>query len=229
MVLVTRRIWPPIQTLDLKFDRKHRFFGIAITSPRQQIENNLSSTTKVGRTTASESEIESPTTSFTPIDETAPESEINRELPSRKSSRAEMPMNAPSLPFLAFLRVRTGGYRSVMVDTRYLAGRHVVLLPRFAMIGERDDADAIGLEYGQAIKVRGDLVVGAIEQLDRLRSLFAAYRAEEADDPDAVEFWERLLVPLNSAIATASVVGPHSSILFAWYSGRGFFERSLRE
>jgi hypothetical protein len=144
-----------------------------------------------------------------------------------------MPMNAPLLPFLAFLRIRTGEYRSVMVDTRYLAGRHVVLLPRFAMVGEHDDADAIGLEYGQAIEVRGDLVIGTIEQLDRLRSLFASYRADEADDSDAGEFWERLIVPLNSVIGTASFVRPHPSIptesWLAWYSKRGYFGTSSRE
>src|ERR1700682_4481186 len=100
-----------------------------------------------------------------------------------------MTMNAPLLPFLAFLCVRTGEHESVVVDDRYLAGRDVVLLPQFAMVGEHDYADAIGLEYGQAVEFRGDLVIGTREQLTRLSAHFESYRAEEANDPEAVEFW----------------------------------------
>jgi hypothetical protein len=134
-----------------------------------------------------------------------------------------MTMNAPLLPLLAFLCIRTGEHKSVVVDGRYLAGRRVVLLPRFSMFGEHDYADAIGLEYGQAVEFRGDLVIGTTEQLKRLRSLYESYRAEEANDPEAVEFWEGLIQPLSADIETAPDVEPDPTFgegWIAWYSRR---------
>jgi hypothetical protein len=53
------------------------------------------------------------------------------------------------------------------------------------MVGEHDHADAIGLEYGQAVEFRGDLVIGTTEQLRRLRAHFESCRAEEAADQEA--------------------------------------------
>jgi hypothetical protein len=143
-----------------------------------------------------------------------------------------MPMNAPALPFLAFLRVRTGEYKSVMVDARYLAGRRAVLLPRFAMVGELDDANAIGLEYGQANEIRGDLVIGTTEQLDRLRALFNSYLAEEANDFDACEFWESLILPLNAVIGSRAsysveLYHPHRAQIYS-YSRRDYLASLAR-
>jgi hypothetical protein len=103
------------------------------------------------------------------------------------------------------------------------AGRHVVVLPRFTMVGEHDHADAIGLEYGQAVEFHGDLVIGTAEQLERLRSLFESYRSEEANDPEAVEFWESLIGPLAADIGTASYVEPvpvDGGDWLAWFSRR---------
>ncbi len=95
------------------------------------------------------------------------------------------------------------------------------------MVGEHDDAEAIGLEYGQADDFREDLVIGTTEQLGRLRSLFESYRVEEAGDPDAVDFWESLIAPLNAVIGTASSAVPGPSVSakgwFAWYSRREQF------
>jgi hypothetical protein len=139
-----------------------------------------------------------------------------------------MSINTPLLPFLAFLCVRTGEYRSVVVDTLYLTGRHAVLLPRFALVGEDDVAGAIGLEYGQAVEFRGDLVIGTTEQLGRLRSLFESFRTEEANDCEAIDFWESLIRPLNAAIGIAPFVGPDPSICiegwFTWHSSSERFE-----
>jgi len=138
-----------------------------------------------------------------------------------------MSMNAPLLPFLAFLCVRTGEYKSVVVDTQYLAGRHAVLLPRFAMAGEDGEADAIGLEHGQAVELRGDVVIGTTAQIDRLRSLFESYRAEEANDGEAVDFWESIIGPLNTVIGSAPVVEADPSFPIegwvTWYSSRERF------
>ena len=137
-------------------------------------------------------------------------------------------MNAPLLPFLAVLCVGAErSCRTVLVDARYLAGRHFVLLPRFAMVGEFDDADAIGLEYGRADEFREALVIGTIEQLGRLRSLFQSYRVEEAQDADAVDLWDSIIRPLNAVIGTALSVVSYPSIpiagWFSWYSRRGPF------
>jgi hypothetical protein len=140
-----------------------------------------------------------------------------------------MPVNAP-LPFLAFLRGQTAAYEWAVIDTSYLAGREVVLLPRFAMVGEYDDADAIGLEYGQPIDFTGDLVIGTREQLGLLRSLFESYRSEEAHDSDAVDYWNSLIGPLDAAVETAPVVAPKPSMFSegwsTWYSSRERFGSS---
>jgi hypothetical protein len=137
-------------------------------------------------------------------------------------------MSAPLLPFFAFVRVGAEPrHKMVWVDALYLARRHAVLLPRFAMVGEHDDAEAIGLEYGHADEFREDLVIGTPEQLGRLRSLFESCREEEAKDPDAVDFWESLIRPLDAVIGTASstVTDPSVSAkgLFAWCSRREQF------
>lgn len=142
-----------------------------------------------------------------------------------------MPMNAP-LPFLAFMRGHSAAYEWVVIDTLYLAGREAVLLPRFAMVGEHDDADAIGLEYGQPVDLCGDLVIGTREQLGRLRSLFESYRSEEANDSDAVDFWNSLIRPLDAVVETASFVASNPSMLsegwLTWYSSRERFGSSPR-
>jgi len=109
--------------------------------------------------------------------------------------------------------------RRVRVDARYLAGRHVVLLPRFAMVGEYDDADAIGLEYGRVDESREDIVIGTIDQLGRLRSLFQSYRAAEAQDVDGLDLWDSIIRPLDAAIERASsVVSKSSNSIAAWFS-----------
>jgi hypothetical protein len=144
------------------------------------------------------------------MDAIAPESEIDQaDFCGRRLLRegAEITMNAPSLPFHAVLCVGADRYdRRVEVDAQYLAGRHVVLLPRFALVTEYDDADAIGLEYGRADEFREDLVIGTIGQLRRLRSLFQSYCAEEAEDPDAVDLWDSFIRPLDAVIEPASSV-----------------------
>jgi hypothetical protein len=143
-------------------------------------------------------------------------------------------MTAPLLPFDASLWVGAQGlYMRVRVDERYLAGRQAVLLPRFAMVGEHDAADAIGLEYGRADEFREDLVIGTIEELGRLRSLFQSSRVEEAKDADAVEFWEGLIRPLDDLIESASPVASDPSNSFegciSWYSRREPFGSSPLE
>ena len=112
-------------------------------------------------------------------------------------------MSEALLPCFAFLRTPAGEHKNVIVDAEYLADRHAVLLPRFALVGEDDEIDAIGVEYGQPVEFRGDLVVGTTEQLLRLRVLFESYRAEEATDADAIEYWARIIEPLDAAIGTA--------------------------
>ena len=134
-----------------------------------------------------------------------------------------MTMDVLLLPILAFLCVRAGEHETVVVDGRYLAGRRVVLLPRFAMFGEHDHAEAIGLEYGHAVEFRGDLVVGTTDQLRRLRAVFESHRTEEANDPEAVEFWESLIAPLAAAIEMVPDLEGDSTLVdgwFAWYSRR---------
>jgi hypothetical protein len=173
------------------------------------------------------------------MDATSPKSEIDCALGSLLSEqcqreRGEIPMTAPLLPFHAFLCVGAQRHHMrVRVDARYLAGRHAVLLPRFAMVGEHDEADVIGLEYGRPDEVREDLVIGTIEQLGRLRSLFQSSRVEEAKDADAVEFWDSLIRPLDAVIGSASSVVADPSIpfegWFAWYSRREPFGSSPLE
>jgi hypothetical protein len=143
-------------------------------------------------------------------------------------------MTAPLLPLDAFLWVGAQRHhKRVHVDARYLAGRHAVLLPRFAMVGEHDAADAIGLEYGRADEVREDLVIGTIEELGLLRSLFQSSRGEEAKDADAVEFWDDLIRPLDAVIGSAPSVVSDPSISFegwtAWQSKREPFGSSPLE
>ena len=85
-------------------------------------------------------------------------------------------MNTPVLPFEAFMCVGAERrHQRVRVDARYLAGRSAVLLPRFAMVGEHDEADAIGLEYGRADELRENLVIGTKAQLIHLLALFESY------------------------------------------------------
>jgi hypothetical protein len=140
-----------------------------------------------------------------------------------------MSVNAP-LPFLAFMRGHTTAYEWAVIDPRYLAGREAVLLPRFAMVGEYDDADVIGLEYGQPIDLTGDLVIGTRDQLGRLRSLFESYRSEEANDSDAVDYWNSLIGPLDAMVEAASFVAPKPSMFSegwsTWYSSRERFGSS---
>jgi hypothetical protein len=129
-----------------------------------------------------------------------------------------MSSTEPLLPLLAFLRVRAGEHQSVVVDDEYLGGRRVVLLPRFAMYGEHDHADAIGLEFGQAVELRRDIVIGTAEQLERLRRVFESYRAEEASDPEAVAFWESLIAPLGDDAETAPAAESNTSVVAGWFA-----------